>query len=334
MISDPLDRIAPPVRAGERIVVRHRLPDSSATDVVGWLEGSDPERLQVRDIAGTLHRIDRAAVVAARRAPAARGGPGPLRTSPEQLEQVAVDGWAAEQQPLGEWTLRAAGGFTGRANSVLAVGDPGVPLADAAEMVQAFFAERGIPARAQVIKGSPEEAGLRALGWMEDYVPTDVLVARLAELLGSTPPDPRVRVTEWLEPAWEAAYQVSRPNTAEPGVVRRILDGVPPRAFGGVEHEGGLIAIGRGHVSEDWLGLASLWTDPGHRRKGLASAVLRSLGHWAARGGARNAYLQVAAENASAHRAYERLGFVFHHRYRYLRPRSEEGMRSGQPASL
>jgi ribosomal protein S18 acetylase RimI-like enzyme len=320
MISDPLDRIAPPVRAGERIVVRHRLPDSSATDVVGWLETREPHLLEVRDVAGTLHRIDRASVVAARRAPAARGGPGPLRTSPEELEQVAVDGWAAEQQPLGEWTLRAAGGFTGRANSALAVGDPGLPFAEAARRVQAFSAARGITPRAQVIEASPQEHGLRALGWVEDYVPTDVLVTRLAELLGSTPPDPRVRVTEQLEPDWEVAFGVSRPNSAEPDVVRRILDGVPPRAFGGVEHEGGLIAIGRGHVSADWVGLASLWTDPGHRRRGWASAVLRSLGHWAARGGARNAYLQVAAENESAHRAYERLGFVFHHRYRYLSP--------------
>jgi hypothetical protein len=41
------------------------------------------------------------------------------------LERRALPGWLALHEPLGEWTLRAAGGFTGRANSCLAVGDPG-----------------------------------------------------------------------------------------------------------------------------------------------------------------------------------------------------------------
>ena len=46
--------------------------------------------------------------------------------------------------------------------------------------------------------------------------------------------------------------------------------------------------------------------------------MMRALGHWAARRGARNAYLQVAQENSGAHDAYGRLGFVRHHSYRYL----------------
>ena len=49
-----------------------------------------------------------------------------------ELEAVAAQGWRApEEAPLGGWLLRAAEGFTGRANSALAVGDPGLPLADA-----------------------------------------------------------------------------------------------------------------------------------------------------------------------------------------------------------
>ena len=45
------------------------------------------------------------------------------------LEQRAALGWRAPQEDrLGDWVLRAAGGFTGRANSALAAGDPGRPL--------------------------------------------------------------------------------------------------------------------------------------------------------------------------------------------------------------
>jgi hypothetical protein len=52
------------------------------------------------------------------------------------LEQAAAGGWRApDQAALGRWLLRAAGGFTGRANSALAAGDPGLSLAAAIEEV-------------------------------------------------------------------------------------------------------------------------------------------------------------------------------------------------------
>jgi hypothetical protein len=46
----------------------------------------------------------------------------------------------------GGWLLRAAGGFTGRANSALATGDPGMPLADAVGEVCRWYTVRGLPA--------------------------------------------------------------------------------------------------------------------------------------------------------------------------------------------
>ena len=70
----------------------------------------------------------------------------------------------------------------------------------------------------------------------------------------------------------------------------------------------------------DWLGLASVWTRPDRRRRVWGTKILFSLGHWAARRGARYAYLQVASENTDAVLAYERLGFRTHHRYGYLTP--------------
>jgi GNAT superfamily N-acetyltransferase len=226
----------------------------------------------------------------------------------------------ALSQPLGEWTLRAGGGFTGRANSALAVGDPGVPLAEAAARVIAYAGEHGIDPWAQVVVGSAADVGLVELGWTPAYVTTDVLVCRLTTLLGEQLPDPRVMVDEELSQTWWSAYQLSRPSSADPELLRMILDGHPPRAFASVADSSGSdrVAIARGHVSGPWLGIASVWTDPGWRRQGLATAMMRALGHWSARQGARNAYLQVAQTNAEAHEAYARLGFVLHHSYRYL----------------
>ena len=53
----------------------------------------------------------------------------PVAISIDDLALAAAPGWrACEEDRLGDWLLRAAEGFTGRANSALAAGDPGLPL--------------------------------------------------------------------------------------------------------------------------------------------------------------------------------------------------------------
>ena len=308
-------------RPGERWVIRHRLPDGSATDVVGWLSAVGPSTVDVAVTPADVRHVDLATVIVARRAPAAAGGPDPRRTGAADLELIALSGWLGEHEALGEWTLRHAGGFTGRANSCLAVGDPGVPYAAAAERIRAHAADRGIVPRAQVVRGSAEEHGLRELGWQPAYVPTVVLAARLADLLGTTPPAMQVDVADRLSDEWLAGYRESRSDPVEDRWLRMILDGRPPRAFAScADPSGRLIAIGRGHLERDWLGVAAVWTRPEHRRRGRGAAIVLALGHWAARNGARYAYLQVAESNTTALRAYERLGLRPHHSYGYLEP--------------
>jgi len=307
-------------RTGERWVVRVRLPDGSATDRMGWVEAVDPDTLVLTDRAGTPVTLHRSTVLAARRAPAAIGGPDPRRVSAAEVERHALPGWLADSEPLGEWTLRAAGGFTGRANSCHAVGDPGVPLAAAAERIIAYAATHGIPPLAMVVDGSSEEQALRGLGWIDTYVPTEVLVARLADVLGQRPVPGGVGVTETLDDAWLAGYARSRPLPADRAVVRRILEGHPPRAFAAAEADGSAVAVGRAHVHDAWSGVAAVWVDPAHRRRGLATAMMTALGHWAARRGARYVYVQVDRANEVALTAYQQLGLRPHHGYLYLRP--------------
>ena len=315
-------------RPGERWVVRVRQADGSATDVVGWLVGvhehvatlGGPLDPTTPDVPAATWHVPLADVVVARLAPAALGGPAVTRTSAEVLERLGVEAWAVELAPLGDWTLRAAAGFTGRANSCLAVGDPGMPVSQAARAVEAYAVEHGIPPMAQVVTGSAEDAALRAVGWSETYVATDVLATRLADLLDGRPPDPRAVVAEELTPAWRAAFDEYRRSDVDPAVVTRLLEGRRPRAFASAEVDGEVSAIARGHLAAGWLGVAGVWTRPDHRRQGLGTAVLLGLAAWAARRGARWCYLQVETENVPAHRAYAQLGFVEHHRYHYLAP--------------
>ena len=172
-------------------------------------------------------------IIAARRAPAAAGGPHPRRISAREVQRHALPGWLAWQEPLGEWTLRAGGGFTRRANSCHAVGDPGMPVQQAAEQIIRFALAHDISPLAQVIEGSPEEHALRRLGWVSTDQPTAVLVSRLADFLGGRRAEPAAKITETLRPDWEEAYQLSRPNAADPAIVRMILEGNPPRRLCG-----------------------------------------------------------------------------------------------------
>jgi GNAT superfamily N-acetyltransferase len=83
------------------------------------------------------------------------------------------------------------------------------------------------------------------------------------------------------------------------------------------DDDGSVLARGRGTFHADWLGVASLWTSPGHRGQGLGTAVLRSLLEWGAERGATTAYLQVVESNPTAARLYASRGFEAHHGYVY-----------------
>ena len=69
----------------------------------------------------------------------------------DTLERLLARTWPGlEQDHLGDWLLRAAHGWTGRANSALAVGDPGPSRQEALDRVAAWYAARGLPPRVHV----------------------------------------------------------------------------------------------------------------------------------------------------------------------------------------
>ncbi|GAB3923575.1 GNAT family N-acetyltransferase [Microlunatus endophyticus] len=255
--------------------------------------------------------------------PPARGGRPPERWSADEVEAAAAPGWIADHEPLGDWLLRSGNGFTGRANSCLAVGDPRLGYDQAAKIIIGHYTGLGLEPRVQTVAGGPIEQALRDLGWVETYVRTTVMTSTLSALLDDHPRNPRVTIDSELTEDWWQAYLHYR-DVSDHQVGRRILGGPQPVGLAAIRAEGpdaGQIAsLGRGQVSNEWLGLAGLWTRPEHRRQGLATMIMIELGHWAARLGARNAYLQVEMKNSGAVAAYESLGFVRHHDYLYLRP--------------
>ena len=301
---------------GQRVVVRRLVPGETGptggpamTDVLGICESWDARTCTVRREDGTRVDIEIRLIVSGKPVP-----PRPsvrLRTTPREAHLLTLDLWPdTERTDLGDWVLRAAGPLPDRdhpqgrlvrrANSALAMGDPGIPLDEAAQRVTEFYSARSRPTYAQVVLDGDVEVGLRDLGWRSDGADTLFQFAAVSRLARTLPaPDDRADIVE----ATGVGATTSRTAQTRIGQTRI-----------------GQEASARLVLRDDWVGIDDLWVAPERRRQGLARALLAEAVDWAASLGATTAYLQVAEDNTPALTLYESLGFATHHTYRYLSP--------------
>ncbi|RZQ62699.1 GNAT family N-acetyltransferase [Amycolatopsis suaedae] len=233
--------------------------------------------------------------------------------SAESLELACTAAWPpVHLRELGRWRLRAAGGFTGRANSALAVGDPGIPLARALEQVCEFAHSHGLDPMVHAIDGSATESAIADCGWVPHT--THPAGHEVSVLLGPLTGEPgTAEVLDEPAPAW---WELCAGTTAPDPAQRHVLTGAELVGYAVC----GTTAAGRGAVVGDLLHVSRLAVRPEHRRRGLGTAVMGALSGWAAAHGATRTVLQVDVNNAAALALYARLGFTEHHRYRYWVP--------------
>ncbi|MEU7314066.1 GNAT family N-acetyltransferase [Streptomyces sp. NPDC007083] len=291
------------------------------TDTLGILTSWTKGVLTVTRRDGEQVEIEETSMVAGKTVPATparrRGLPS---ADAAELVAVAARGWPpAESQALGDWTLRAAGGFTTRANSVLPQGDPGLPLPEALGRVTGWYAERGLPARIQICVAEDAllDARLRELGWTTERHGL-IQVGALAPL-ADREPDARVLLHRTPDDRWASLYNRAG-GAGLSDAARQVLAGGSSVWFATVaDPHGDAVAIGRCAVDGRWAGFAAIEVAPEWRRRGLARAVTGELARAALAEGASAAYLQVERDNTVARALYERLGFADHHAYHYLR---------------
>jgi N-acetylglutamate synthase len=283
---------------GQRVVVRRLLRGETGptggpafTDLLGTCTAWGESTCIVVPESGVPVEIALADIVSGKPVP-----PRPsmrLRATPHEAQQRAMAMWGAlETAPVGAWVLRHDPGETARrANSVLAFGPSGV--ADDYEQVVRWYGERTGRPIAAVLPDSPEEALFRAHGWGPESGDADTLFS----LTG-----------------------VARARRALPviGTSEVVLTEDGPHATVRIGEQ----ASGVATVDGDWVGFRAIAVASAYRRRGLGLQVMAALLEWGAERGATTAYLQVLGDNAPALALYDGLGFVEHHRYRYLAPAS------------
>ncbi|MDY0813432.1 GNAT family N-acetyltransferase [Kitasatospora purpeofusca] len=294
-------------------------------DVIGVLASWDDRGLTVVPRTGGPVSFDERLLVAGKVVPLFPARRAPLPPAgPEDLRRIADRGRpTVEREPLGEWTLRGPAGSTRCGGSALALGDPGLPPAEALAAVRAWYAARGLPARLELgAAGPPEElrAELDRLG--ATYEPVLFRVAPLAGLARAGAPAAlrEVRLARTADAARLSPY---RPAAGSPPVgeaALRAVDGGPSVWFATVPGDGPgrpPRAVGRCVIDGPWAGFGALEVAPAARRTGLGTAVLAVLAARAAEEGASGGYLEVEPGNTGAIALQDGLGFTTSHTYQY-----------------
>lgn len=235
-----------------------------------------------------------------------------------------------EVREVGGWRVGLSGGFTRRANSVVALAEPeDVPAS--IDEVERIYAGHRLPATFRVCAQSrPDDLDdlLRERGY-RDVSHTLVMVRESLEegvvpaaedpepgALGTLDEVSRV-VTDEPDEEWLSGWLAVR--TAHPvdhELAAAVLSGVRAVYVRALD-AGATIGVVRAALVGDWVGLSCLGVHPDARRQGIGRALTIEALRVAAERGACHAFLQVQESNESAIALYGQLGFAPAERYHY-----------------
>ncbi|MBG9347285.1 GNAT family N-acetyltransferase [Corynebacterium belfantii] len=210
----------------------------------------------------------------------------------------------------GQWLLRAGDGVTERSNSAAPLGPQALFTPVPYEEIKEFYRRHNLPALILV----PERIAPAIPGdGPEIIVMTHPLdsVAEIGSLQAEFLDQPD---DDWLELYHFRGKALPR-HALE--LLRTTIDG--RMCFGRLKRDGKTVAITRGTITDSYLGYSAVEVAPEYRRQGLATELGAAMLAWGKAHGAHTAYLQVIESNAAGIGLYHKLGFVEHHRHKYVR---------------
>lgn len=235
-------------------------------------------------------------------------------------EQRIVNAWPAPTTMLlGDWVVRIANGYSGRANSASAIRPNADLNDDALSLIEDLFAGQGLLScvRATPLLASGLEERLMARGYrMRDQ--SHGMIARLERTHLDV--DPGIVISPRPTKEWiDGVSRLQVPAKRNPAHLAVIVDGVRlPAAFATIMVAGEPAAFGMSVAETGFAEIGSVIVDDRMRGHGLGRRLVRELMDWAVSLGAHSAYLQVEQGNEVAIRLYETLGFRRIYSYRTL----------------
>ena len=237
------------------------------------------------------------------------------------LEHIAALCWPAREiQKYYGWLINWCDGITWRANSVHPYESVDeVQIEDAIEYVISFYQKRNTPPAFKLTEVSqPVELDetLADMGFDKRMI-THVQTVPVNELSCL---DPRVAVDllRVSDESMEILFHQTGFDEATKRTRKDIISRINgPKVIARVLIDGQIAGAGLGVVQDDWLGLFSIRTLEGYRRRGAGWSLNCALGIWGEENGANKIFLQVEAKNTPALALYESMDFETMYTYWY-----------------
>ncbi len=239
------------------------------------------------------------------------------------IQSLEIAAWPdLDHAPLGDWRLRYARGFSGRANSATALHD-GATLSDAdIDAIEDFYRARNLPA---LIRLTPfVDTGLDGRLADRGYATKSASDYRLTSLKGPRGFEPGLMHTDTPTRAWIDDFgRLNGRTDFNPETMVAMLERIEARAtFASLIEDGHRVAVGMGVLHDGLMEVQSIAVTATLRNRGLGRRLVGGLLAWGCSNGADAAILSVEATNDPAIRLYTSLGFEktagYHYRIKSL----------------
>jgi len=236
------------------------------------------------------------------------------------LEEFSMNAWPVMRViHYDGWVLRAANGYTKRANSVHPLYESKLDLDEKIGFCETFYHDQSQPTVFKMTASSTPsglDTRLEALGYLKESL-TSIQTLDLG--IGSYASTAGVDLASTDTKTWHAAFARMNNVSAEhraihENILRAIL---PDKCYASIQQDGHIIGCGLGVRQAGYLGIFDIVIDPDHRKQGHGEQLMVALLTWGRDHGAWMAYLQVMCDNEPALRLYEKLGFQEQYQYWY-----------------
>ena len=239
-----------------------------------------------------------------------------------RIERVCQRAWPAlEEERLGDWRLRFAGGYTRRANSANPLNAAPRDMEHAITESRARYRARGLPSifRIPSFLDSAVDAQLAAADYTREA--ESIVLFGADEGWRGRGGDPDVQLSDDPISSWLASAARLRGHGPDisPLFTRIVASLDLPVAFASLQQGDAVVATGFAVVAEGLTCFEAIVTDSAWRGHGFGRRLVNELLAWGAQLGATGACLQVEADNAPAQAVYRRVGLkeeVYRYHYR------------------